>query len=122
MDKHAPKGTKGVTKGKCEVWFNDQIINQKHTVRTSERKWRKYVTDRTWKTYTSERNKLNRIIFTNKKKPLSEKVIRCGKDSKRLYAFTKNMCGTKRQDPMPSKTSEQEQADLFANYFHQKNC
>ena len=47
MDKHAPKVTKRVTKRKCELWFNNQIINQKHTVRTSQWKWRKYVTDRT---------------------------------------------------------------------------
>ena len=60
------------------------------------------------------------MIFANKKKTLSEKVIECGKDSKRLYALTKSMCGTKHQNPMPSKTGEREQADLFANYFHQK--
>ena len=38
MDKRAPRVTERVTKRKCELWFNDQIINQEHIVRTSEEK------------------------------------------------------------------------------------
>ena len=61
------------------------------------------------------------MIFAKKKKTLSEKVIECGEDSKRLYALRKNkLVQMKRQNPIPSRTSEQEQADLSVNYFHQK--
>ena len=120
LDTHAPTVTKRVTKRKTELWYNDQISDQKKLVRRRERVWLKYVEEHQWKAYTIERNRLNRMIFANKTETLCEKVVQCGKNSKKLYALVNSMCGTAKQNPLPEATSEQAQADSFADYFLQK--
>lgn len=120
MNKHAPKVTKRVTKRKSELWYNEQIREQKRTVRRRERVWRRYAEDHQWKAYTIERNRLNRMIFANKKVTLCEKTEQCGKDSKKLYALMNNMCGTVKTNPLPEAINDQALADSFADYFLQK--
>ena len=120
LEKHAPKVTRRVTNRKTELWYNDRIIEQKRLVRRRECVWLKYAEEHQWKAYTTERNRLNRMIFANKTETLREKVNQCGKNSKKLYSLMNSMCGTVKQNPLPPSTSEQSQAESFADFFLQK--
>lgn len=72
------------------------------------------------KAYKNERNKLNKMLFAAKKQEISDKVIKCGKDTKKLYSLVNKLTGTKKSNPMPEGKSDAQLAEDFADFFIEK--
>jgi exonuclease III len=106
-----------VTERKKEIWFNEDIKNQRKLVRRRERIWRHYKEDHQLRAFKVERNRLNRMLFAAKKETISEMVIKCGKDSKALYQLVNNITGVKKVNPLPDSQSDKHLAEEFADFF-----
>ena len=51
---------------------------------------------------------------------LTEKVDECRHDIKGLYAVVANLTGTKSENPLPPNLSDEDMANMFADYFMEK--
>ena len=48
---------------------------------------------------------------------LSNMVMECGKDAKKLYKIVNSILGTNKEKPLPITDDKNKLADDFANYF-----
>lgn len=120
IDHQAPERTKTVIIRNHNMWFTDEVKQQKSVVRKHERVWRRTKAANDWKSLCTERKKYRNLLKATKKEMLSAKVLECKGDIKRLYRHFKNITGEKLENPMPEGRTDQELADDFANYFIDK--
>ena len=86
LDKFIPeKKTMEITERRKELWYNNRIREQRVVVRRRERIWRDYREEHQLIAFKSEQNRLNRMLFKPKSNVISNKVIKCGKDTKTLF-------------------------------------
>ena len=60
------------------------------------------------------------ILKSIKRKTLTERVDDCRHDTNGLYALVANLTGTKSENPLPSNQSDEDMANMFADYFMEK--
>lgn len=120
LDKHAPLKERKITERKKEPWYEDHVKKQKKTVRNRAKIWKKYKEPHQWKAYTIERNRYNRMLAGSKIRTISEKVVECGTDTKKLYNLINNITGRTKVNPMPPGKSDQILAEEFADFFLSK--
>ena len=101
-------------------WMNTEVRAQKAIVRSREKIWKKYGDDHHWQALQRERKRYRSIINHHRTNAMTQKVLDCHKDSKKLYALVTNMTGTKVNNPMPDSTSDTDLANEFAKYFTDK--
>ena len=89
-------------------------------VRNKEATWRQNKESQGWKAYTVERNRYNKMLAGSKIRTISEKVVGCGSDMKKLYNLVNNITGRVKINPMPPGKSDKLLADEFADYFLSK--
>ena len=68
----------------------------------------------------TECNKYKSLLKSIKRKTLTERVDECRHDTKGLYALVANLTGKKSQNPLPSNHSDEDMANMFADYFMEK--
>ena len=78
MDNLAPEKTKIVTERKLNIWYNDEIKNQKIVARKKENTWRRNRRDHAWQDFRRERNVLNYLIRREKRKVINGKIVEIG--------------------------------------------
>ena len=59
-------------------------------------------------------------MLTEKKENISRKIEECGSDSKKLFQLVNHLTGCKPGLPLPTRKSDKELADEFANFFFSK--
>ena len=68
----------------------------------------------------TECNKYKSLLKSIKRKILIEKVDDCRHDTKGFYALVANLTGTKSENPLPPNLSDEDMANMFAEYFMEK--
>ena len=60
------------------------------------------------------------MVKAKKNTCISNKILECGKDSKRLYKLFNNLTGSTKENPLPPRTDDKQLADEIVNYFIDK--
>ena len=120
LDSHAPEISKITTTRPKNPWFTPELKLQKQSVRYREKAWRKYKEQHDWQALQTECNKYKSLLKSIKRKTLTEKVDDCRHDTKGLYALVANLTGTKSENPLPPNKSDEDMANMFADYFMEK--
>ena len=60
-----------------------------------------------------------KILPTKQAKPevLTEKILDCGKDCRKLFDLVSNITGTTKENPLPKCSSDKVLVDQFAEFF-----
>ena len=66
------------------------------------------------------RNEYNRLLMRTKIDAISTKVRECETDTKKLYNLIRYLTGTTTSNPLPPSLSDEELANVFADYFMNK--
>ena len=66
------------------------------------------------------RNEYNRLLLRTKIDAISTKVSECETDTKKLYNLIRYLIGTTTSNPLPPSSSDEELANVFADYFMNK--
>ena len=117
FNKNAPIKTKIATIRKTVPWFNDSLRDHKRIVRNRERIWKKYKTNDTWLAFKMERSKFRQSLKGARKEFVSESVLECNRDNKKLYKLASSLMGMKKENQLPEYDSKEELANQFAEFF-----
>ena len=120
VDSQAPEKTKTVIVRRHNMWFTEEVKEQKRVMRRYERIWKRTKTDEDWKALCKHKKKYRNLLKTTKREMLSAKVAECKGDAKKLYQLFNNITGKVKENPMPQERSDQELAEEFADYFIHK--
>ena len=120
LDSHAPEIKKIITTRPKNPWFTPELKLQNQAVRCREKAWRKYKEQHHWQALQTECNKYKSLLKSIKRKTLIEKVDECRHDTKGLYSLVAILTGTKSENPLPPNHSDDELANMFADYFMEK--
>lgn len=119
VDRHAPLSNIVIPDRQC-VWYNSDIRAVKQTRRAAERRWRK------------SGLQVDKLQFIEKKKQVMQMMNRARSefysttisenihDSKKLFAVTAFLMGKKKQNVLPTGTSNADLATQFSDYFANK--
>ena len=117
LNKNAPIKTKIATIRKTVPWFNDSLRDHKRIVRNRECIWKKYKTNDTWLAFKIERSKFRQSLKGTRKECVSESVLECNTDNKKLYKLASSLMGMKKENQLPEYDSKEELANQFAEFF-----
>ena len=120
LNTHAPVKEKTITVREKNPWYGENLIEQKRTCRNRERIWKRYPQEHTWKALKVERGKYKKMLRKAKQDSISEKVIECGRDLKQLYKLVEHLTGTKADNALPCRSSNEDLANEFADFFISK--
>ena len=119
LDKHAPDKTKVIKDRIRQPWFDSNLKIQKQKTR-SERRWRKYRQDHQWLTYKADMRHYRATLKQYRQEIVSNIILECGRDNKKLYTAINSITGVKKSNPMPSGNSDLDLANTFADHFINK--
>ena len=117
LNKNAPIKTKIATIRKTVPWFNDSLRDHKRIVQNRERIRKKYKTSETWLAFKIERSKFRQSLKWARKEFVSESVLECNRDNKKLYKLASSLMGMKKENQLPEYDSKEELANQFAEFF-----
>ena len=120
LNTHAPVKEKTITVREKNPWYGENLIEQKRTCRDRERIWKRYPQEHTWKALKVERGKYRKMLRKAKQDSISEKVIECGRDLKQLYKLVEHLTGTKADNPLTCRSSNEDLANEFADFIISK--
>ena len=109
-----------VTVRKPNVWYNATIREQKRVVRSREKIWRKYREKQHWTAYQKERTIYTNLVNYHKTQTISQKVLDCHRDSKKLHNLINVLTSSEVKNPMPDANSNEELTERFADFFLNK--
>ena len=99
-------------------WWSKEI--KKKQLRKKECILHKYGTPQSWYSLKQMRNEYNRLLMRTKIDAISTKVRECETDTKKLYNLIRYLTGTTTSNPLPPSLSDEELANVFADYFMNK--
>ena len=73
-----------------------------------------------WYTLKKERYNYRCMLYEIKKEKITVKVLKCDRDSKKLYDLVSNLTGTKVVNPLPEHNDSEQLANEFADFFMEK--
>ena len=120
LDSHAPEISKIITTRPKNPWFTPELKFQKQSVRHREKAWRKYGEQHQCQALQTECNKYKSLLKSIKRKTLTERADDCRHDTKSLYALVANLTSTKSENPLPPNQSDEDLANMFADFFMEK--
>ena len=82
--------------------------------------WHKHGTPQSWYALMQMRNEYSRLLLRTKIDAISTKANECETDTKKLYHLITYLTGTATSNPLPPSSSDEELANVFANYFMNK--
>ena len=106
LNLNTPIKTKLVTIHHRVPWFTEGICEQKRVVRRYEKLWRKYRTNDMWKAFKIEKSRYQQQLKQAKTEVLTEEIIDCNMDSKKLFDLVSNITGTAEENPLPECSSD----------------
>ena len=86
-------------------------------MRQREKIWRKYKTDNTKTTFIKARSKYKQKLTMAKIEIMSNKVIECGTDTRKLYSLLNGLIRLPTNNPLPDNRTNDELAEEFATLF-----
>ena len=79
--------------------------------------WKKYKTNDTWLAFKIERSKFRQSLKGARKEFVSESVLECNRDNKKLYKLASSLMGMKKENQLPEYDSKEELANKFTEFF-----
>ena len=101
-------------------WFTSKTNLLKQKVRKCEKQWKQNPTDEHWLIFTAHRREYFYAIRHAKKDVLKDRIVKCGKDSRRLFQLVHSLIGTKKNNPLPASPSDKILANTFSEFFFNK--
>ena len=102
-------------------WFTEEVKILKQAMQRREKIWRKYKLDSTWIAFKVARNKYMNTLREAKHSVVSEKVLECGTDTRKLYCLVKSLIGSTNINPMPDhQGSDEDLGEQFSEFFMEK--
>ena len=89
-------------------------------MRWREKLWRKYKRKDLWLAFKVARQDYRKSLNDAKMMVISNKVLECGPDMRKLYAVVNGLLGTTKCNPLPECDSDDELAESFASFFLDK--
>ena len=89
-------------------------------IRKAESIWNKYHEEHQWKAFKEACNKYNRLLYFKKKQSISDEIVNCGGDTKRLYSLIKNITGQAKENPLPDYDDTDILCNEFSDFFMNK--
>ena len=120
LDEHAPIITKRLPTRLPKLWFNEDIKEQKQKVQRRERIWRKFKENHQWLAFKEEKQKYRGMLKEAKINTVSNLIMECYRDIRKLYQVIYNITDKHSINPLPDSDSDKELADTFACFFINK--
>jgi hypothetical protein len=131
LNKHAPMCTKSFQLRPTLPWYDDQVRNLHATARRAERTWRlrkkTAFSDADWaivkliyEWYCDCNEDYYMALKNQRKKYVSQIVIDCGYDQKKLFRVIDNLSGRNLVPLLPEHSSNAELADRSLDFFSDK--
>ena len=120
LDKYAPAQTKMILERSKVPWFTKRVKEFKQKMRHREKLWRKYKRKDLWLAFKVARQDYHKSLNDAKMMVISNKVLECGPDMKKLYAVVNGLLGTTKCNPLPECDSDEELVESFASFFLDK--
>ena len=120
LDDFAPVKKKIILQRQTNPWFSNRIKAQKRLVRNHEKRWQKYRLKSNWTSFKVERNRYRMMIRSAHTQVISDKVLECGCNTKKLYSVVNGLIGRTAENPLPESQSDEQLAEDFADYFMDK--
>ena len=117
LEKHAPEETKTVTFKPNRPWYSKQVETPKRIVRRHEKLWQKYKQAHLWVALQIQREKYKNLLVATKTETLSNKVLECKQDTKKLYKLVHHLTSMEADNPLPKHENEENLTNEFADYF-----
>ena len=102
LGEHAPMITKRLPIRQPKPWFSEDIKEQKQKVCRRERIWRSYRENHQWLAFKSEKQKYREMLKEAKIGTVSNLIIECDRDVKKLYQVIYNMTDKHSINPLPN--------------------
>ena len=93
---------------------------KKKKTRRSERRWRKHRQDHQWLAYKANMRDYRATLKQHRQEIISNIILECGRDNKKLYTAINSITGVKKSNPMPPGNSDFDLANTFADHFINK--
>ena len=108
LNEVAPLKSKTVHQRPKQLWYGQQLCEQKLIVRNRERKWLKNQSDKTLKAYKHERDRYNNMVTYEKQQNVTGLA-------QKLYKIVNKIIGEQDQNPFPEvKTDDELAQDITA--------
>ena len=120
LDKHAPKTNKTVIIRPNTRWYNAEIRQAKVIKRRLERKWKKSQLPADYQKFRDQCQSLNIAITKCKSEFLSQKIVSCEGDARRLFDTCKSLLGSTKKLSIPDCENHQTLANKFNDFFLDK--
>ena len=117
LDKHSPAITETLMTRKSNPWFTDEVRSEKRLLRKMEQTYHRSKTYAGLQNFKTQKQIYRDMLSKAKTDALSNKVMECGKDTKKLYKIVNIILGTNTEIPLPTTDDKNKLADDFANYF-----
>ena len=120
LDKHAPIVTKNVSLKKKEApWFNDALLMAKRQRRCAERKWRKSKLTVDKEIFLNHCRNVRTLISQSKRIYFKDIICNNSNDPRFLFKTVKSLV-TPQSFPSISFSNQDDIADKFCSFFHNK--
>ena len=121
LNVYAPLQTKQITMCRTVPWFTDDIRELTKCMRRRKAIWKKYKRGDTWIAFKVVMSKYRSELQSAKKEILSNKVLDCGNDTRKLYALVNSLTGVPNNtNPLPECDNYEQLAEDFADHFMTK--
>jgi hypothetical protein len=131
LDKHAPIRTKSFPIRLAITWFDESVRLLHREARYTERTWRSRelrastsgdwsVVDVLYEWYCSCVDEYYSSLKVGKKHYLSDLIVECGSDQKKLFRLINDLMGKSGDPPLPDHLSKSELANDFLKFFSDK--
>ena len=120
LDKYAPLPTKMISERNKVPWFTKRVKEFKQKMRQREKLWRKYKRDDLWLALKVARQDYQKCLNDAQMMVISNKVLECGPDMRKLYVIVNGILATMKCNPLPECDSNKELAETFASFFLDK--
>ena len=120
LDKHAPKTNKTVIIRPNTRWYNAEIRQAKVIKRRLERKWKKSQLPADYQKFRDQCQSINLSITKCKTEFLSQKLVSCEVDARKLFDTCKSLLGSTKKLSIPDCVNNQTLANKFNDFFLDK--
>ena len=120
LDTHAPETTKTVTIRPNTQWYNANLRHAKVVKRRLERRVYKTNSEEAKLAYRKQCDLVSQLRDKAKSEFLSDRVLECGRDQKRLFNVMKGILDWNKKSKYPANIPEDALATAFSEFFIDK--
>ena len=116
---HAPVTTKTIVVRPNTQWYNANLRHAKTVRSRLERRLHRTISTEAKEAHRKQCDLVNHLRDEAKSEFLSNRVLECGRDQKRLFNAMKSILDWNKKPSIPSNVPENALASVFSDFFHQ---